>query len=250
MPARLADKTVVVTGATSGIGLVTARRLYAEEARVLVTGRAEDRGMHLVGVLGDRSRFHRADLTEPGAADAVIGACLDHFGRLDAVVNCAAVDHTAALTEVPLADIRRVLEVNTVATIAMIQRAAEQMRDGGSIVNITSRLAVAGVPTMSVYAAAKGAVEAFTRSAAVELAPRGIRVNNVAPGMTRTPLYEAWLARTSDAGSTEREVVSRIPLRRLAEPDDVAAAVCYLISDDARYVTGTTLRVDGGYTAQ
>ncbi|MDF2826154.1 MAG: dehydrogenase, partial [Mycobacterium sp.] len=207
-------------------------------------------GQQLARTLGQRARFVAADLTEPDSAAVVVDACVDAFGSVDALVNNAALDHTDDLVSTPMAGIRRVFEVNTFATIAMIQAGAAAMQRGGSIVNITSRLAMAGVPTMAVYAASKGAVQALTLSASVELAPRGIRVNDVAPGMTRTPLYDTWLARTPDPGRTEREVVSRIPLGRLAMPDDVAAAVAYLVSDDARYVTGTTIRVDGGYTAQ
>ncbi|CAN5427915.1 SDR family oxidoreductase [soil metagenome] len=250
MSERLSGKAVVVTGATSGIGLVTATRLHADGACVLATGRDEERGRGLVGSLGDRVRFLAADLTEPGAADVVVDGCLEAFGTLDAVVNSAALDHTDELVSTPMAGVRRVFEVNTFAIIAMIQAAARAMAHGGAVVNITSRLATAGVPTMAVYAASKGAVEALTLSAAVELAPRGIRVNNVAPGMTKTPLYDAWLAGTPDPARSERDVLSRIPLGRLATPDDVAAAVAYLVSDDAQYVTGTTIKVDGGYTAQ
>jgi NAD(P)-dependent dehydrogenase (short-subunit alcohol dehydrogenase family) len=241
---------VLVTGATSGIGLVTATRLHADGARVLATGRDGDRGLALVRSLGDRVRFVAADLTEPGSSDGVVRACREAFGTVDAVVNSAALDHTDELIGTPMADVRRVFEVNTFAVLAMIQAAARAMHGGGSIVNITSRLASAGVPTMGVYAASKGAVEALTLSAAVELAPRKIRVNNVAPGMTKTPLYDTWLAGTADPARSERDVLARIPLRRLAMPGDVAAAVAYLVSDDAQYVTGTTIKVDGGYTAQ
>ncbi|KAA0086553.1 SDR family oxidoreductase [Mycolicibacterium sp. P9-64] len=251
MPERLSGKAVVITGATSGIGLVATARLHSEGACVLVTGRDVHRGQELARSLGERARFLAADITDPGAANAVVDACVDSFGAIDAVVNSAALDHTAELVSTPMADIRRVFEVNTFGTIGMIQAAATSMPErGGSIVNITSRLAFVGVPTMALYAASKGAVQALTRSAAVELAPRGIRVNDVAPGMTRTPLYEAWLAEAPDAARAERDVVSRIPLGRLAIPEDVAAAVAYLVSDDSLYVTGTTIRVDGGYTAQ
>jgi len=250
MPERLAGKAVVVTGATSGIGMVTAARLHSEGARVVVTGRNVERGQELARSLGEHARFLAADITDPGSADVVVDACVEAFGAVDAVVNCAALDHTDELVSTPMADIRRVFEVNTFGTIAMVQAAARSMPAGGSIVNITSRLALVGVPTMGVYAASKGAVHALTRSAAVELAPLGIRVNDVAPGMTRTPLYESWLAGAGDSAQTERDVVSRIPLGRLAIPEDVAAAVAYLVSDDARYVTGTTITVDGGYTAQ
>lgn len=250
MADRLAGKAVVVTGATSGIGLVTAMRLHADGACVLATGRDAQRGRNLARSSGERVRFLGADLTEDGAAGTVIDACKDAFGSVDAVVNSAALDHTDELISTPMAGVRKVFEVNTFAIIAMIQAAARVMENGGAIVNITSRLAVAGVPTMAIYAASKGAVQALTLSAAVELAPRGIRVNDVAPGMTRTPLYDTWLAGTPDPAQSEREVVSRIPLGRLATPEDVAAAVAYLVSDDAQYVTGTTIKVDGGYTAQ
>ncbi|WP_029112067.1 SDR family NAD(P)-dependent oxidoreductase [Mycobacterium sp. URHB0044] len=251
MAERLAGKSVVVTGATSGIGTATAIRLHAEGACVLATGRDAGRGRGLAESLGERVRFLAADITDADAPDAVIGACVTAFGAVDALVNNAALDHTDDLTTTPMARIREVFEVNAFGTIAMIQAAARAMPEaGGSLVNVTSRLALVGVPTMAVYAASKGAVHSLTRSAAVELAPRQIRVNDVAPGMTRTPLYEAWLAGTPDAGQTERDVVSRIPLGRLAIPDDVAAAVAYLVSDDSRYVTGTTITVDGGYTAQ
>ena len=250
MSERLAGKAVVVTGATSGIGLAIATRLHADGAHVLVTGRDAERGHALARSLGDRVRFLGADLTESGAADGVVVACKEWLGTVDAVVNSAALDHTDALVSAPMAEVRRVFDINTFAVIAMIQAAATAMDHGGSIVNITSRLAAAGVPTMAIYAASKGAVQALTLSAAVELAPRGIRVNNVAPGMTKTPMYDTWLAGLPDPAQSEREVVSRIPLGRLATPEDVAAAVAYLVSDDAQYVTGTTIKVDGGYTAQ
>lgn len=251
MNERLTGKAVVVTGATSGIGLVTATRLHAEGACVLATGRDAERGNGLAQSLGDRVRFLAADLTDPDAADALVDGCVTSFGAIDGVVNNAAMDHTEPLESTTMATIRQIFDVNTFGTIAMVQAAARAMADrGGSIVNITSRLASVGVPTMAVYAASKGAVRALTLSASVELAPRRIRVNDVAPGMTKTPLYEAWLARSGDAEAIEREVVSRIPLGRLALPDDVASAVVYLLSDESEYVTGTTIAVDGGYTAQ
>lgn len=126
--------------------------------------------------------FVAADLTEPAAAATVVDACRDAFGGIDALVNNAALDHTDQLVTTPMAGIRRVFEVNTFATIAMIQAGAAAMQRGGSIVNITSRLAVAGVPTMAVYAASKGAVQALTLSASVELAPLGIGSTTWRPG--------------------------------------------------------------------
>lgn len=121
---------------------------------------------------------------------------------------------------------------------------------GGAIINITSKLALIGVPTMGIYSASKGAMEALTRAAAVELAPQAIRVNSVAPGMTRTPLYEAWLASLPDPASAEDNVIADVPLGRLATPTDVASVVSFLASPEASYLTGITVPVDGGYLAQ
>lgn len=251
MTARLGGKAVVVTGATSGIGWATATRLHADGARVLATGRDVGRGRALVETLGERAHFVPADLTDPAAADEVLEACVVSFGGVDGVVNNAALDHTGPLESVSTDDVRKVFEVNVFGTMAMTRAAVRVMSGhGGSIVNVTSRLAYAGMPEMAVYAASKGAVHAFTLSAAVELAPRGVRVNEVAPGMTATPLYDAWLSGSAEPERTVRDVVSRIPLGRIAEPGDVAGAVVYLLSDDAAYVTGTTINVDGGYTAQ
>ncbi len=252
MPASLAGKTAIITGATSGIGQTIARRLHGDGASVVVTGRDQDRGQQLVDELGDRACLAVADLTSPGGPESVVAAAVSAFSRLDILVNNAAADYNGDLLDTPMSTVRDLFEINVFATLRMLQCAAQEMSGsgGGSIVNITSRLATIGVPTMAFYSASKGAIRSLTRGAAIELAPRGIRVNDVAPGMTKTPLYDAWLADQPDAADAENAVVGAIPLGRLAYPDDVAAAVAYLASDDARYVTGITIPVDGGYTAQ
>lgn len=257
-------RVALITGSTSGIGAEIARRLHREGWVVVVTGRSVERGEALVASLGSRALFVPADLTAAGAPEALVDAVLTRCGSLDALVNNAAIDHAAPLLEAGPEEIRSVFETNVLAAIGCLQAAARAMvaagaatsrgggsdAGGGSIVNITSRLATAGVPTMGVYGASKGALLALTTAAAVELAPLGIRVNAVAPGMTRTPLYEAWLASAPDTVAREAEVVSAIPLGRLASPADVAGAVAYLLSDEAAYVTGVSLPVDGGFLAR
>lgn len=252
-PAITETQVALVTGATSGIGTEIAKRLAEDGFTVVISGRSTERGEYIARQLGERVHFVRADLTEPGAAGALIDETVQLAGRLDVLVNNAAIDHTGPLLDTPSQEVCDTFETNTLAAISCLQAAGRAMReqgDGGSIINITSRLASIGVPTMSIYSASKGAMLALTTAAAVELAPLNIRVNAVAPGMTNTPLYAEWVANQDDPEATRKRVASAIPLKRIAEPADVAAAVAYLASPEAAYITGVSIPVDGGYLAQ
>jgi NAD(P)-dependent dehydrogenase (short-subunit alcohol dehydrogenase family) len=248
---RLEGRLAIVTGASSGIGAATARRLDAEGAKLMLCGRSSERLEALRAELSGDALVAPGDLTDEGEADRIVALARQHGERIDALVNNAAMDHAKSLLETPVDDVRALFAINFFAAARLLQACAGSMRDtgGGAIVNVTSRLAAIGVPTMTFYGASKGALAAFTRGAAVELAPFGIRVNAVAPGMTRTPLFDEWLAGLDDPAGAEAEVTSKIPLGTLATPEDVAAAIAYLVSDDATQVTGATLPVDGGYTA-
>lgn len=246
-------RVALVTGATSGIGVVIARQLIADGLNVVVTGRSEQRGAAVVAELGERARFVAADLNETGAATALVARTVEEFGRIDVLVNNAAIDHTNDLLEVGEEEIRATFETNTFAPMNLLIAVARVMRDqgdGGAIINVTSRLASIGVPTMGIYSASKGAILAFTKAAAIDLAQFNIRVNAVAPGMTRTPLYQEWLEGLDDPAGEARRVAEAIPLGRIAEPDDVAAVVRFLASPEAAYLTGTSIPVEGGYLAK
>jgi NAD(P)-dependent dehydrogenase (short-subunit alcohol dehydrogenase family) len=191
-----------------------------------------------------------ADLADPASAERIVAAGLDAFGRLDGLVNNAGLDLAKPLLETTVDETHRIFAVNALAPLWMIQAATPALAErGGAIVNVTSRLAHVGVPEMAVYGASKGALRALTHGAAVELGPLGVRVNAVAPGMTETPLFGEWVESRPDPKLARAEVEGRIPLGRLATPEDVANAIVFLLSDEAAHITGVTLPVDGGYTA-
>jgi len=243
---------VIVTGGSAGIGAETVRRVYSEGANVLLVGRRAPSAVPVLDELDpSRRRYITVDLNDDGAPEAIVEEAMGAFGTLDVLVNNAGEDYTRPLLDAPIEDVRRVFETNFFAAFRMLQAAARVMtqRGGGSIVNVTSRLAVVGVEDMTVYGASKGALRTLTRGAAIELAPANVRVNAVAPGMTATPLYDAYLERQPDPQAVDRGVRSAIPQGRLANTADVAAAIAYLASDDAAHITGHSLAVDGGYTA-
>jgi NAD(P)-dependent dehydrogenase (short-subunit alcohol dehydrogenase family) len=250
MNGRLNGKIAIITGATLGIGRATAERFAAEGAKLVLVARRTELGEELVSLLGkDKATFVTGDVADPAtAAEAV--AVATTLGGLDVLVNNAGIDFTSDLLETALEDVRRVLEVNFIGAFLMLKEAARAMRyKGGSIINLTSRVASVGVPTMTIYGASKGALLSLTRGAAIDLARYSIRVNAVAPGLTQTPLFEAWLAAQPDPEQFREATVATIPQRRFASPEDVAAAILYFASDESAHVTGASLAVDGGYTA-
>ena len=246
-------RVALVTGGSSGIGLTIAQRLAADGFQVVVTSRTAGSG-HDDGVGQPESGPVlpiAADLTAPGEPARVVGEVLERFGRLDVLVNNAGRRHAGLIADTPVSEMSEVFAINTFAAMAMTSAAVEPLSvRGGAVINVLSRLASVGVATLTTYTASKGALLAYTRGAAVELAPHGIRVNAVAPGMTKTPLIEDWLSDQDDPEGALAAVISQIPLGRLGTTADTAAAVAYLASEEASYLTGVSIPVDGGYTAQ
>jgi len=236
----------VITGGTRGIGAATARRL-ARDGHDLVLGyRSDDdaakRTADDVRGLGVRCEVHRADLTDPAEVDDLFDAAAA-LGTLTGVVNNAgATLHLGDLAETPVDVIKQVVDLNLTAAVYVARRAVRDLGPGGAIVNVSSGAATLGSPHEYVhYAAAKAGVDALTHGLAQEVAARGIRVNGVAPGIIRTDIHAA----AGDSGRLER-VGPQVPMGRAGEPDEVAEAIAWLLSDACPYATGTTLRVAGG----
>lgn len=251
MSGRLTGKIAIVTGGTSGIGETTVRLFVSEGARVVIVARRAGPGEQLVAELGpDATRFISGDVASEATARTAIDLA-ESWGGLDVLVNNAAMDWVSPILDTSEADVRRVLDTNFIGAFLMQREAARRMleRRRGSIINLTSRNASVGVPTMGLYAAAKGALLSLTRASAIEWADQGIRVNAVAPGLTATPLVRTWIDDHDDPVTFEKGVVAAIPQGRMAQPIDVANAILFLASDESQHITGITLAVDGGYTA-
>ena len=249
---RLSGKVAIVTGATEGIGLAISRAFAREGARLVLVARRAEAGEELAAELGtDVAVFVQGDVADPLTADRAVAAALERFGALDVLVNNAGLDLSGVpLLETTAEEARRIFDVNVFGALSMLQGCAGAMRErGGSIVNVTSRLALVGLPGSAVYGASKGALQSLTRGAAVELARFGIRVNAVAPGLTETPMVKVWIEAQPEPDAFRRRHEETIPMGRFSDPEDVAAAVVYLASDESRSGSGTSISVDGGYTA-
>jgi len=254
---RLDGRVALVTGAASGIGQATAQRLLAEGA--LVTAADVD-GEKLAAAFPARQERLLAvtgDVSDPAAAARMADAAAGAFGALDILVNCAGIARYTNFLELSLAEWQLVQDVNATGTFLVAQAVARQMtrtpQPAGrtrAIINIASIeahivLASSGHPQVH-YNASKGAVHMITRALAVELAPHGIRVNSICPGIIETPMAAFALA---DEEKRAR-IVAQVPLGRVGKPADIAAAALFLASDESSYVTGEALVVDGGYIVQ
>ncbi len=246
---KLENKVALVTGAAQGIGKACAQEFAAQGARVVLVDRDEAAGNELAKALGANALFIAGDVTAAGFAAATVQAAVGKFGRLDVLLNNAGITHQAEFLELAEADFDRVISVNLKSYFLFGQAGARQMvaqGEGGAIVNMSSVNAIVAIPDQVPYAVSKGGVNMLTRVMAISLAPHMIRVNAIGPGTIATEL-----ARKAVLGSdaARRKLMSRTPLKRLGEPEEVARVALFLACEDSSYMTGQTVYPDGGRLA-
>lgn len=246
MMGKLQDKVVIITGGVSGIGAASATLFAKEGAKLVLVDMDEEKGAEFEAELiaqHAEAIFIKADVTNEGEVKNIIETTLSKFGKLDILFNNAGIGAVKPTEELPYSEWRRTVEVDLDAVFLFAQAAIKEFLkgDGGVIINTASMYGWVGSPGSAAYNAAKGGVINLTRSLGLEFAERQIRVNALCPGFIETPIL----------GDTDREFLANsTPMKRLGEPEEMAKAALFLASDDSSFMTGNSLIVDGGYTAQ
>jgi NAD(P)-dependent dehydrogenase (short-subunit alcohol dehydrogenase family) len=253
MPGQLDSKVALVTGGSSGIGRATALTFAREGAKVVVADMQQDGGhqtVHMIQESGGEATFVPVDVTKAADVEAMIAKAVQIYGRLDCAYNNAGVGSRARapLADYPEEDWHRIIAINLTGVWLCMKYEIPQMlqQGGGAIVNTASIAGLVGLSETSAYVASKHGVVGITRTAALEYARQGIRVNCVCPGYIRTPMT----AQSMSDPDRLAQMIAREPIGRVGNPEEVAAAVMWLCSDAASFVTGHTMTVDGGYMAQ
>jgi NAD(P)-dependent dehydrogenase (short-subunit alcohol dehydrogenase family) len=250
---RFEGQVALVTGGTSGIGRATAIAFGAEGAKVVVAGRREKEGLDVVKAIekaGGKALFVRTDISKEKEVEALVKKTLATFGRLDVAFNNAGIEEVLTPMHLQTEEhYQQLMDVNVKGVWLSLKHQIPAMKKtgGGSIVNTSSIAGVIGFPQAGLYAASKHAVIGLTKSAALENAKEGIRVNSVAPGAIRTEMFERFAG--GEGTDMDRAMASMHPIGRIGAPEEVASAVLWLCAKESAFVTGQTIPVDGGFTA-
>ena len=246
---RLKGKTALITGGNSGIGLATAKLFVEEGARVAITGRNKETLEAAAKELGVNGLAVVADANDVAATERAFAQTAEKLGKLDIVFANAGIPGNTPLGKTTLEMFESVIKTNLTSVFFTVQAALPHLNDNASVILNGSVISVLGNPGYSAYAATKAGVRSMARVMASELSPRGIRVNLVAPGAARTPIWNGAIPTPEAFAVFEKRIAGITPLGRIAEPDHIARTVLFLASDDAAHVQGQEIFVDGGATA-
>lgn len=238
-------KIAIVTGGGSGLGLAISKAFTENQITTIIVGRDEEKLKTAKDLLGDKCFYKVCDLSDLPTIPALIEGIVKEFGQIDILVNNAGINQKKEFTEVTDEEFNRVLTTNLSSVFSMSREVVKQMltRNSGCIINISSMAAQYGLPKVIAYSASKTAIDGLTRAMAVELSPKGIRVNAIAPGF----IYSAMTAKALDSDPERKaKVFNRTPMGHMGQPEDIGAAALFLASEGAKYVTGVVLPVDGG----
>jgi NAD(P)-dependent dehydrogenase (short-subunit alcohol dehydrogenase family) len=242
---RLEGKVAIVTGASSGIGAAIAEAMAQAGARVVLVGRNPARLAETAAACGDAPVTLALDITTDGAAEQVVQGALDGCGRIDSIVHSAGIFWPKPFAESPVASLDAQWAINVRAPYAITNAAFDHLGEGSSVIFISSIAGRLGFPQSAAYCATKGAIEMLTRSLATELAPRGVRVNAIAPGNIHSPMNAEFM----QSPEYEQSMIDQTPAGRVGVVEDIAPAAVFLASDAGRYIHGVSLLVDGGWAA-
>ncbi len=243
---RLKNKVAVITGASSGIGLASAKRFAREGARVFMTGRRKVELDAAVAAVGGNARGVQGDIAKLGDLDRLYDIVREEAGQIDVLFANAGGGEFVPLPEITEQHYDRTFDTNVKGTLFTVQKALPLLRDGASVILTGSTTGSTGTPSFSVYSASKAAIRNFARSWIQELAPRRIRVNVLVPGATSTPGLHGLSKTDEQSRAFVSAMEAAAPLGRMGDPDEIAAAALFLASDDSSYVTGSELFADGG----
>lgn len=249
---KLEDKVAIITGSSKGIGEGIARVFAAEGARVVIVSRNEEEGQKIAEELGGpdgRSIFIKTDVTSRESIQELIAAAVSTFGRLDILVNNAGYHISKNVEETSEDEWEFILSTNLRSTFLCSKYAIPYLRQTkGNIINISSMVGLVGQPNAGAYSATKGGQIAMSKGMAIDFAKDGIRVNVICPGWIQTPLVEDWFSQQQDPVASRQYIYSQHPLGRIGTIEECGKAALYLASEDAAFVTGITLNIDGGIT--
>jgi NAD(P)-dependent dehydrogenase (short-subunit alcohol dehydrogenase family) len=249
---RLRGKRIIVTGAGSGIGRAIALRFAAEGARVVISDVDEEAAARVAAETGGETLVRKTDVTSTSEVETLVQTSVEEWGGLDVMVNNAGIGVAGTTTVTTEEDYERVMDVCLRGTFLGMKHAIPAIRDseGGSVINMSSVAALVGIADRAVYSAAKGAILAITRAAAIDHVEEGVRVNCIAPGTVDTPWIGRITAGYDDPEEARRNMQARQPHGRLVTPEEIAAMAAYLASDESASVIGACMVVDGGVTAR